>query len=33
MSNQLKFGTAGIRAVMGPNNNELNKTTYVKHNY
>lgn len=33
MSNQLNFGTAGIRAIMGPNNNELNEHTVMNFAY
>lgn len=33
MLDQLKFGTAGIRAVMGPNDNELNENTVAHFAY
>ena len=33
MSNQLNFGTAGIRAIMGPNNDELNEHTVMNFAY
>ena len=33
MSNQLNFGTAGIRTTMGPNNNELNEYTVANFAY